>query len=58
MAEGVGSAQQVFKAAEENAQSLSRSVERMQATAEQAGKGIQDTLTGTVSKMREIYAAS
>jgi hypothetical protein len=58
VAEGVGGAQQAFKATEENAQALSRSVERIQASTEQAGKGIQDTLSGTVSKVREIYSAS
>jgi hypothetical protein len=29
-----------------------------QATAEQAGRHIQETLAGTVTKMKEIYAAS
>ncbi len=37
-------------------QTLTRTAERLQATAEQAGKGIQATLTDAVSKTREIYA--
>jgi polyhydroxyalkanoate synthesis regulator phasin len=56
--EGVQSAQQVFRRAEENVQALTRAAERLQATAEQAGKGLQDSLAGAVSKLKEIYASN
>ena len=42
--------------AEENVQTLTRTAERLQATAELAGKGIQTTLTDAVTKTKEIYA--
>ena len=37
-------------------QTITRTAERIQATAEQAGKGIQATLTDAVTKTKEIYA--
>jgi hypothetical protein len=55
-AEGSYGPQAAFRVAEENVQTLTRTAERLQATAEQAGKGIQATLTDAVSKTREIYA--
>jgi len=57
MAEGVSGSQQAFRLVEENAQAVTRAAERVQATTEQAGKGIQETYAGAVSKMKEIYAA-
>ncbi len=56
VAEGAYGPQAAFRLAEENVQTLTRTAERLQATAEQAGKGIQATLTDAVSKTREIYA--
>lgn len=53
-----GGAQQAFRLAEEQVQAVSRSAERLTTTAEQAGKGIQETLVGTVSKVKDIYAAA
>jgi hypothetical protein len=55
-ADGAYGPQSAFRLAEENVQALTRTAERLQATAEQAGKGIQATLTDAVSKTREIYA--
>jgi hypothetical protein len=42
--------------AEENVQTLTRTAERLQVTAEQAGKGIQATLTDAMARTKEIYA--
>lgn len=56
VAEGIASAQQAFRRVEDNAQAMTRSAERLQATAEQAGKGIQESVAGAVSKMKDVYA--
>src|SRR5438093_5890413 len=56
LAEGVESAQKAFKALETQAQAVTRSAERLQTSAEQAGKGIQETYTAVVSKMKDLYA--
>lgn len=58
MNEGVQSAQQAFRRAEESVQTLTRTAERLQATAEQAGKGFQESVAGAVSKLKEIYASN
>lgn len=58
VAECVGGTEKVFRLAEEQAQALTRAAERVQAGAEQAGKDIQETYAGAVSKMKEIYAGS
>lgn len=55
-AEGAYGPQTAFRMVEENVQSLTRTAGLLQANAEQAGKGIQATLTDVVSKTREIYA--
>jgi hypothetical protein len=51
LAEGVESAQKAFKA-------VTRSAERLQTSAEQAGKGMQETYTAVVAKMKDVYAQS
>lgn len=56
--EGVSGAQRTVKLAEEGAQAWSRAAERVQTSMAEAGKGIQGTLVGAVSKMKEIYAGS
>lgn len=56
LAEGVEHAQKWFRLLEGNAQAVTRTAERLQTTAEQAGKGIQATVTDTVTKMKEVYA--
>jgi hypothetical protein len=56
LAGGASGPQTACHLAEENVQTLTRTAERLQATAEQAGKGIQTTLTDAVTKTKEIYA--
>ena len=58
LAEGVNGAQKWFRMMESNAQAVTRSAERLQASAEQAGKGIQETFTGVVTRMKDVYAKS
>ena len=53
--ETVDGAQKAFRALESNAQAVTKSAERLSSTAEQAGKGIQETLSGVVTKMKEVY---
>jgi methyl-accepting chemotaxis protein len=57
LTETVDHAQKAFRVIETNAQAVTKSAERLSSTAEQAGKGIQETFSGVVSKMREVYAA-
>jgi hypothetical protein len=56
MAEGIAGAQEAFKRVENNAQAVTRSAERLQATVEQTGKGIQESMAGAVSKTKDAYA--
>lgn len=56
LTEGGCGPQAAFRTAEENLQTLTRTAERLQATAEQAGKGIQSTLADAVTKTKGIYA--
>jgi hypothetical protein len=58
MTETVSSAQQAFRVAEENAVAMTRAAERLQAATESAGKGIQDSCSSAVSKLKDIYAAA
>jgi len=51
-----GSVEKAFKLLEGHAQALTRSAERFQASAEQAGKGIQETCTAVVTTMKDIYS--
>lgn len=55
VADGVDSAQKAFKVLEAGAQAVTRSAERLQTSAEQAGKGIQETYTAVVAKMKDVY---
>jgi methyl-accepting chemotaxis protein len=57
LTESVDNAQKAFRAIESNAQAVTKSAERLSSTAEQAGKGIQETFSGVVTKMKEVYAA-
>jgi hypothetical protein len=57
VADGVEQTQKWFRMFEGNAQAVTRAAERLQTTAEQAGKGIQATLSDTVTKMKDVYAA-
>jgi hypothetical protein len=36
---------------------VTKSAERLSTTAEQTGKGIQETFSSVVTKMKEVYAA-
>src|SRR5262245_405041 len=56
LAEGAYGPQTACHMAEENVQTITRTAERLQATAEQAGRGMQTTLTDAVTKTKEIYA--
>ena len=51
-------AQKAFKVLETQAQAVARSAERLQTSAEQAGKGIQETYTAVVAKMTDVFAQS
>jgi uncharacterized protein YndB with AHSA1/START domain len=55
LVETVDGAQKFFRLLEGNAQAVTRSAERLQATAEQAGKGIQETMEATVTRMKDAY---
>jgi polyhydroxyalkanoate synthesis regulator phasin len=56
--EGVQYTQQAFHRAEESVQALTRAAERLHSTAEQAGKGLQESLSGAVSRLKETYATT
>ena len=48
--------QKSFRLVEANAQVVTRTAERVQASAEQAGQEIQETLAASVNRLKEIYA--
>jgi hypothetical protein len=48
--------QKSFRLVEANAQVVTRTAERVQASAEQAGQEIQETLEVSVNRLKEIYA--
>ncbi len=52
---GVDGIEKAFKLMEGQAQAITRSAERLQTSAEQAGKGIQETYTAVVEKMKDVY---
>jgi hypothetical protein len=52
----VDGTQRAFRLMEANAQVVTRSAERLQATAERTGKEIQEALTSYVGRMKDIYA--
>jgi nucleoid-associated protein YgaU len=54
--ESVEGAQKTFKIFEANAQAMTRSAERLQATAEQTGKEIQATFAQVTGKVKSIYS--
>jgi hypothetical protein len=53
----VENTQKWFRILEGNAQAVTRTAERMQTTAEQAGKGMQASLSDAVTRMKDVYAA-
>jgi len=56
LSDSVDGAQRMFKLFEGQAQACSRSAERIQTSAEQAGKGIQATYTAVATKMKDVYS--
>ena len=56
LVESVDGAQKAFRLVEGNAQAMARSAERWQASAEQAGRSIQETVKATVGKMKDVYS--
>jgi hypothetical protein len=48
--------QKAFHVVEANSQVVTRTAERIQASAEQTGQEIQETLTTSVDRLKEIYA--
>jgi hypothetical protein len=57
LTDGVEHTQQWFRILEGNAQAVTRTAERLQSTAEQTGKDIQATLSGAVTKLKDVHAA-
>ena len=55
LVETVDGAQKFFRLLEGNAQAVTRSAERLQASAEQAGQGIQETLEATITRVKDTY---
>ena len=58
LAEGMENTQKWFRMLESGAQSVTRSAERLQTGTEQAGKGIQESFTEAVSRLKDVYAAA
>jgi hypothetical protein len=56
MMDSVDYAQKNFKLIGGTAEAVTESVERLQHSAEEAGKGIQETFSTATSRMREVYA--
>jgi hypothetical protein len=52
---GVDGVEKAFKLMEGQGQAITRSAERLQTSAEQAGKGIQETYAAVVEKMKGVY---
>ena len=50
--------QKAFRLVEANAQVVTRTAERVQASAEQTGQEIQETLTASGNRLKEVYARS
>ncbi|MBI4634837.1 MAG: hypothetical protein HY727_00675 [Candidatus Rokubacteria bacterium] len=56
LVESVDTAQKAFRFVEGTSQAVTRSAERLQASAEQAGKSIQETFTSLVGKTKDLYS--
>jgi hypothetical protein len=55
LVDSVDGAQKFFRMLEGNAQAVTRSAERLQTSAEKAGKGIQETVEATVVRVKDAY---
>ena len=56
--DGIEETQKAFKLLEGNAQVITQSAERLQASAEQAGKEIQQTFAGVGNRLKTLYTPS
>ena len=56
--EGIEEAQKAFKLLEDNAQAITQSAERLQASAEQASTEIQQTFASVGSRLKTLYSPS
>jgi hypothetical protein len=56
LTDGVEHAQKWFRLVEGNAQAVTRTAERLSTTAEQTGKGIQESFSAAVTKLKDVYA--
>ena len=56
LVESVDGAQKFFRLLEGNAQAAIRFAERLQASAEQAGKGLQETFGASMTRMKDAYS--
>ena len=57
LTDGVENTQKWFRILEGNAQAITRTAERLSTTAEQTGKGIQESFSEAVTKLKDVYAA-
>jgi gas vesicle protein len=57
LTDGVENTQKWFRILEGNAQAITRTAERLSTTAEQTGKGIQESFSDAVTKLKDVYAA-
>lgn len=58
LSDGVDGAQKAFTLLEGQAKALARSAERLQTSAEHAGKDIHATYTNVISKLKDVYSQS
>ncbi len=56
VAETVTGSQKAWEFVEGQTQAVTRAAERLQASTEQIGKQIQETVAGTVTKVKELYS--
>ena len=55
LADGLENAQKWFRLLEGNAQAVTKSAERLQASTEHVGRGIQQMVSESVSRMKDVY---
>jgi hypothetical protein len=55
LTDGVENTQKLFRMLEGNTQAMTRTAERLQTTAEQTGKGIQESFSEAATKLKEVY---
>ncbi|MBI1737112.1 MAG: hypothetical protein HYR51_18225 [Candidatus Rokubacteria bacterium] len=56
LADGIDGAQKWFRLVEGQAQAVTKSAERLQTSTEQAGRGIQQTVSESVNRMKDVCA--